>query len=303
MRKVKLKNWFCLLLLLTGNSLGGQNQTYSFYYPLNVGNFWEYLVRPAFQETWEVIGDTLISNGKLYHIVKQKVTGNTTFRYQRLSEENELLQFDQFKNAEKLLFNLKIKVGDTWNFYFTPFDSGFFKVTFLADTTLWGRKLKYAIIQDFTLPDSTRPLAPNDYWIADSIGIFYHGFEGGFNKLQGAIINGKKFGVITTVESKKQQLPLSTFIKQNFPNPYNAGTRIDYLISEPGFVVIRIYNAVGQEIRKLLETELSTGTHSITWDGKDNDGRIVGTGVYFYILQHNTNNQRLSLTRKLLMLR
>jgi flagellar hook assembly protein FlgD len=73
--------------------------------------------------------------------------------------------------------------------------------------------------------------------------------------------------------------------------------------TETGFVAIKVYNTVGQEVRKLLETRLSTGTHSITWDGKENDGKLVGTGVYIYVLQHNANNQTLSLARKLLMLR
>lgn len=303
MKRVKFKNCFFLLLLLTGNCLWGQNETHSFYYPLNVGDFWEYIHSPAFQETWEVIGDTLMSNGKLHRIVKQKVFGYTTFMFQRVSDENELFQIGQFNTVEHLLFKLNIRVGDTWKFFVSSIDSGFFKVTYLADTTLWARKVKYALIQDFTLPDSTRPLAPNDYFIVDSIGIFYHGFEGGFSELKGAIINGKKFGVITTVESEKPVLPQSSLIRQNYPNPFNSETRIDYIITKPGFVAMRVYNAVGQEVRTLLENELSTGTHSITWDGKDNGGKLVGTGVYIYVLQHNTNNQTLILARKLLMLR
>jgi len=242
-------------------------------------------------------------NGKLYRIVKQNVFGYTTFMFQRVSDENELFQIGQFKTAENLRFKLNIRVGDTWNFSLSSIDSGFFKVTYLADTTLWARKLKYAVIQDFTLPDSTRPIAPNDYFIADSIGIFYHGFEGGFSELKGAIINGKKFGVITTVESERPVLPQSSLVKQNYPNPFNSETRIDYVISEPGFVAVRVYNAVGQEVRTLLENRLSTGAHLITWDGKDNDGKLLGTGVYIYMLQHNTNNQTFSLARKLLMLR
>jgi hypothetical protein len=281
----------------------GQSEPHSFYYPLNVGDFWEYLYRSAFQETWEVIGDTMMSNGKLYHIVKQQATGNTAFKFQRISDENELLQFHPFKNTESLIFKLNIKVGDTWNFSLSALDSGFFKVTDLADTTLWERKLKYAVIQDFTLPDSTRPLAPNDIYIADSIGIFYHGFEGGFIKLKGAIINGKKFGSLTTVEAEKPASPQSVFIKQNYPNPFNAETRIDFVIPEPGLVAISVYNIAGQEIRKLLGDELSPGSYSINWDGKDNDSKLVGTGVYIYMLQHITNHQTFSLARKLLMLR
>lgn len=303
MKKLKLHNCFFLLLLLTGNSLWGQSETHSFCYPLNIGDFWEYIHSPAFQETREVIGDTLMPNGKLYRIVKQKVFGYTTFMFQRVSDENDLFQIGQFMSIENLRFKLNIRVGDTWRFFVSSIDSGFFKVTCLADTTLWKRKLKYAVIQDFTLPDSTRPLAPNDYFIADSIGIFYHGFEGGFSELKGAIINGKKFGVITTVEAEKSALPQSSLIKQNYPNPFNSETRIDFVILEPGFVAIRIYNAVGQEVRKLLENGLSTGSHSITWDGKDNDGKLVDTGVYIYMLQHITNHQTLSLARKLLMLR
>ena len=297
-----LQIFLIYVFLVCGSNLYGQDASHSFYYPLHIGDFWEYVQSPGFQETLEVVDDTLMPNGHLYSVLEHEVHGFKSASFQRVSDENDLFQISQFETDESLRFKLNIKVGDIWNFSVDSVDIGFFKVTRLSDTTLWAHQFKYAVIKDFTLPDSLEPLAPNDYFLADSIGIFYHGFEGGFSELKGAIINGKKFGVITTV-GEEQILPKSLVLKQNYPNPFNSETRIDYEIPEPAFFTIKVYNTLGQEVRTLLENRLLTGTYSITWDGKDHKGKLVSTGIYIYILQHDTNNQRFSLAKKLLMLR
>lgn len=303
MRRVSFQVFLIYVFLLPGSNLCGQDASHSFYYPLHVGDFWEYLQSPGFQETLEVISDTLMPNSHRYSVVQHEVHGFTSVSFQRVSDENDLFQIGQFGTNESLRFKLNIKVGDIWNISVDSVDIGFLKVTYLSDTTLWVHQLKYAVIEDFTLPDSLEPLAPNDYFLADSIGVFYHGFEGGFSELKGAIINGKKFGVITNVEGEEPILPKSLVLRQNYPNPFNSETRIDYEIPEPAFVTIKVYNTIGQEVRTLLENRLLTGTYSITWDGKDHKGKLVSTGIYIYILQHDTNNQRFSLVKKLLMLR
>lgn len=303
MKGVSLQILLVYVFLVGSSNLHGQNASHSFYYPLHIGDFWEYTQSPGFRETLEVVDDTLMPNGHLYSVLEHEVHGFKSVSFQRVSDENELFQIDQFGTDEFLRFKLNIKVGDIWNFSVDSVDVGFFKVTRLSDTTLWAHRFKYAVIEDFTLPDSLEPLAPNDYFLGDSIGVFFHGFEGGFSELKGAIINGKKFGVITTVEGEEQILPMSLVLKQNYPNPFNSETRIDFEIPEPAFVAIKVYNTLGQEVTTLLENKLMTGTYSITWDGKDHKGRLVSTGIYIYILQHDTNGQRLSLAKKLLMLR
>ncbi|MBD3287774.1 T9SS type A sorting domain-containing protein [candidate division KSB1 bacterium] len=74
-------------------------------------------------------------------------------------------------------------------------------------------------------------------------------------------------------------------LSENFPNPFNPETRIDYQLPKSAYVEIRIYNTLGQEIRTLLMENKDAGFHHIFWDGKDNSGKHVGTGTYFYQLK------------------
>ncbi|HUU46252.1 MAG TPA: T9SS type A sorting domain-containing protein [Acidobacteriota bacterium] len=71
----------------------------------------------------------------------------------------------------------------------------------------------------------------------------------------------------------------------NFPNPFNAATLISYELSDAGPVSIVVYNILGQNVRTLVNGERSAGTHTETWDGTDNSGRTVSSGMYFYRVQ------------------
>jgi len=292
-----------LALLVTASNLPAQTEARLFHYPLDVGDFWEYSYAPAFRQTVAIVGDTLMPNGQHYRAVKQEVHGHASFTFQRIAGDSALLQFNEFENLEHLMFKLRIKAGDTWRMPCAAADSGFFRVTHLADTTLFGRDFTYAIIRDFVLPDSTRPIAPNDYFIADSLGIIFHQFEGGFRRLNGAVIAGKLIGVVASVTVAESVLPQDILLKQNYPNPFNAGTRIDYEIRESGFVTLTVYNASGQDVRVLVEQQRSPGHYSTVWDGKDNRGKRVASGIYIYMLAHRGRGGLVNFARKLLLLR
>jgi len=78
-----------------------------------------------------------------------------------------------------------------------------------------------------------------------------------------------------------ENIPSSFEISQNFPNPFNANSQIRYGLPHRSFVVLRIYNTLGQFIKELVNEELSPGYHEVIWDGKDSYGREVGSGIYF----------------------
>jgi hypothetical protein len=86
-------------------------------------------------------------------------------------------------------------------------------------------------------------------------------------------------------QSRNNAIPEDFALKQNFPNPFNAGTVIEYDIQKPGNTVLRIYNELGQLVRTLIEENKSAGSYRILWDGKDNNGQRVATGHYFYQLR------------------
>jgi len=81
-------------------------------------------------------------------------------------------------------------------------------------------------------------------------------------------------------------LPSTISLSQNFPNPFNIETRISFnLPSYANYASLRIYDLVGREVRKFDWSGLNSGEHSIVWNGADELGRTVSTGVYFYRLE------------------
>ena len=105
--------------------------------------------------------------------------------------------------------------------------------------------------------------------------------------------NGYGYGIVliysgTDVNSVdydyESTLPSDVDLSQNYPNPFNATTQIEFGLPEKKRVRLAIYDILGQEVRLLLDRELSGGTYRVEWDGKDRSGRAVASGVYLYKL-------------------
>jgi len=82
----------------------------------------------------------------------------------------------------------------------------------------------------------------------------------------------------------------SAELDQNYPNPFNPTTRIEYRLPErsPGaktHVSVVIYDVRGAKVRELVNGEQSPGKHAVDWDGRNDTGETVGSGVYFYRLR------------------
>lgn len=92
---------------------------------------------------------------------------------------------------------------------------------------------------------------------------------------------------------------LSTTLDQNYPNPFNPSTTISFSLAQNDKVNLDIYNLKGQRVRKMLATELSAGKHSFPFDGKDDLGRPLASGMYFYRLK--TSHAKLS--KRMLLLK
>jgi hypothetical protein len=83
------------------------------------------------------------------------------------------------------------------------------------------------------------------------------------------------------------ELPKSFVLHQNYPNPFNPSTTIDYSIPEGEAVNIEllIYDLRGRMIRSLINEDKSPGNYSVHWDGRNSEGREVGSGVYLYRIE------------------
>ncbi len=92
----------------------------------------------------------------------------------------------------------------------------------------------------------------------------------------------------TVVEGKEEKpIPTGYGLAQNYPNPFNATTGISYQLAggNPHRTTLKIYNIQGQEVATLVDEVQAPGYYSVAWDGRDDLGKEVSSGIYFYRLQ------------------
>jgi len=88
--------------------------------------------------------------------------------------------------------------------------------------------------------------------------------------------------VIEEADAADTFVPTVSSLHQNRPNPFNPVTTVSYDVATPGVVSIRIYNVSGQLVSTILDEFKGVGRYEAVWDGRDNSGAPVTTGVYFY---------------------
>jgi hypothetical protein len=95
-------------------------------------------------------------------------------------------------------------------------------------------------------------------------------------------------------------LPRSFALNQNYPNPFNPSTSISYQLAEQAQVSIKIHNIRGQMVKKLVDEVKEAGEYSVQWDGRDEIGQKVSSGIYLYVLE---TDKGFKSTRKMVVLK
>ena len=113
------------------------------------------------------------------------------------------------------------------------------------------------------------------------------------------IIAGDEQYVTDMITNILEAIPAKYSLSQNYPNPFNPTTKIDFSLPRSDDVTVTIYNLMGQQIKVLMNSNLEYGYHTATWNGLDQLGRPVASGVYFSELR--TRNFR--KTKKMLLLK
>ncbi|NUM77552.1 T9SS type A sorting domain-containing protein, partial [candidate division KSB1 bacterium] len=110
----------------------------------------------------------------------------------------------------------------------------------------------------------------------------------------------KLYDLGTAVDGRQQGAMLGeNALQQNYPNPFNVQTTIRYQLRHAGQVTIKIYDLLGHEVRLLAHQQKPAGYHSVQWDGKNDHGRYVTSGIYVYEMKAGEFVEK----RKLLMLK
>ena len=89
--------------------------------------------------------------------------------------------------------------------------------------------------------------------------------------------------LVTDVEDiPRSSLPHEFSLSQNYPNPFNMETRIEFALPRASHVTMDVYNVLGNRVKRIVDERLSAGFKLVTWDGRDESGNPVSSGIYFY---------------------
>ncbi len=94
-------------------------------------------------------------------------------------------------------------------------------------------------------------------------------------------------------------LPIEFRLRQNFPNPFNPVTAIDFSIPKAGVVELAVFNILGERVTTLASGQFAAGDHQVIWNGCDASGTEVASGVYLYRLETDSH----SAVRKMVLMR
>lgn len=281
------------------NLLAQNSDSLKAFYPLHVGDYWEYRMSTLGGKVWKTVtGDTVLGNGQSYFIIAIDDDYDHSFRdtlYERVTEDFEVMRY--FSNdkgsGEQLLYRLDAETGDSWLSsdsmftYEVRLDSTYSK-EFLGDER---------VHKSF----QTRPYHYNILVHGIGLAVDRDEFSSESLYIQGAIIDGSQFGTVSSTGRADPGNRLYDFeLSENFPNPFNATTSISFTLSNvlPERTTLAVYNLLGQKITTLLADALSSGHYSVSWDGTDSNGHTVPSGVYAIKL---TVGNRVSVKKMLLL--
>lgn len=124
---------------------------------------------------------------------------------------------------------------------------------------------------------------------------------GGLMKISELTINGVDVSVNFQADklTMDSAIPEEYVLSQNYPNPFNPETKICYQLPQTDQVTIMIYNSLGQNIRTLVNKVQPAGSYSTRWDGRDDEGMAVASGIYLYEIKADQYHE----VKKMLLLR
>ena len=157
-----------------------------------------------------------------------------------------------------------------------------------------NRSTKGWDIQNDVFPDSTTLL---DVAISSTDSLFCIFLKNGDIYLAG---NDRVTDVRrTTVEA----IPEGFSLRQNYPNPFNPTTEIRFSLPKTANVKLTVFNVLGKEVKTLFQGRKQAGAFVMAWDGTNNLGVKLSSGIYIYRLEADANGERFVQTRRMLMLK
>ncbi|HSR18992.1 MAG TPA: T9SS type A sorting domain-containing protein [Ignavibacteriaceae bacterium] len=239
------------------------------YYPLTIGNRWEYEGLGAV--TAEVIKDTVIPNQVKYALIQYDIY---TFEFLR-QDSNKVYEYNILSEKEELLYDFSRSSGDTIAVIPREEDTTDIILISKDSIEIFGiSRLHFTFAIDYL-----RRAIDDEKWvdITDSIGPTAITRACCGVELVRAWIDGIYYG---TVDVEKLEKDLSFSLDQNYPNPFNPTTTITYSIPFAGTVSLKIYDILGRESELLVNDFMSAGEHTAIFNSAN-----LSSVIYFYELK------------------
>ena len=253
------------------------------FFPLHIGNHWQYSENGVVVIESRAVSDTTMSNSKTY----TKISGSHSGYYRK--DGSKVYSYNPSTNEEKLKYDFSSDEGDTLSVEVSDEDTLIIRVSSIGYTEIFGETRKY-----FNYMYE---------WVNSSEGFEKRFIDGlGFSQqygllsygLTGAVIDGQQYGTIVNVEKNNESIPTKYSLKQNYPNPFNPETVISYQLPVMSKVELKVYDVLGREVATLVNKEQSAGTYEVQFDASN-----LTSGIYFYRLMSGEYSE----TKKMLILK
>jgi hypothetical protein len=299
---VDMKSLLVFIILITSffeSELDAQN-----YYPLQTGNRWCYRITDdnGFSDTAcvSVMKDTICPNGLTYFMLSD-YNYFIPSRFVR-ADSTGIYYYNESDSVDQLTFNVNMDIGDTLYSLWPPFHlitlSDIDTVSLFSVTT---RILNYYLdgLQVATMNLSDR-FGPNEHsFYGDPPAPFPYYTR----SLIGCVIGDSIFGYTLVISGNDPYFQKKIYLSQNYPNPFNPSTTISYQLPVNAKVKLKIFNTLGQEVRTLVNSHQSSGKHEAMWNGKDNQGSTVSSGIYIYRIDAVSDKGRFTEVKKMVYIK
>lgn len=275
------------------------------YYPLKVGNSYtfdriQYLVtcigNPIGRFKTTITAENVLLNGKRYFEFSSSgsvyVLFNSYWKYQRIdSSTMNVYGYSTIDTKEYLLDSLLANPSNSYKCSRFQTTSPLGIYTISSTVNFFGSS---KIQRTFFASPS-----PTSYTLIEGVGFtgYYNCLDFGDGLyLRGCLINGILYGdtISTDVRQISSEVPDKFILKQNYPNPFNPTTKVNYDLKAAGFVSMKLYNVMGEEMASLVNENQKAGSYEFTFDGMK-----LPSGVYYYRIETSgfTEVKKMSLVK------
>ena len=199
---------------------------------------------------------------------------------------------DSEGSAAALTFTITVNEGLTFGDFFNFFGSGKIVPTASHDLAEIREFIVGQRVEDLVLPEASGGTAPLTYRLSPALPVGLT-FDAATRTIAGtpraAAETVYTYAVMdangASASLALQTLPTAFSLADNFPNPFNPATTIQYALPQAADVELTVYNVVGQPVRTLVAEHQSAGRYVVEWDATNDSGHSLSSGMYFYRLQ------------------